>query len=247
MKRSITSVGLTLGTAALLALAAGCSHEKPAQTPASSTTSPTFESNVPSTSTQPGAMGQQPGSQPGQLGTQPYQPGGQQFQPGAEPGQVGVQQPQPSGQPYQPGAQPSPYPGQPSASETPPLNERALCDKLATGAKLRVEDVQNGVAIVLVPKAGTNLSTVRDNARDFEQAFQPQGGVVPEASAGEACGLFSLARLSGVMTSITEGANSVRIILTTSNAGDLKDLRRNTRDEINALNKSTLQQGGKKP
>jgi hypothetical protein len=236
---------MSLGAAALLALGAGCSREsRPAQQPTTGGTSPTFESNVPPTGAeqgaQQGAMGEQGamGAQPGAMGGQQGAMGGQQ---GAQPGTMGAPQgvPGAGATGEQQGAQPqAPMAGQ---------SEREMCDTLASGAKLHVEDVQNGVAIVATPRAGSNLATVRDDAQRIERQIHQGPGAGAPGAGGEACGLFSLARLPSVSTNVTEAANSVRIVMTTSNPSEVRDLRRVARDQINTINKSTpgaQQRGG---
>lgn len=254
MKRSITSVGLTLGAVALLALGTGCRHKEQQPAP-----------NEPSTSapSEPGAMTTQPGAinQPSQP-SQPVRPGneygaglpgeaGQQIQPGTTPG-TEAPGPQPShempgAQPSQPGQQGA-LPGQQGAqgqAQTPPANEptataggneREMCESIATAAKLHVEDVQNGVAIVMLPRQGTTLSNLRDDAKKLEQTIQEHSQ--PQAG-GEPCGIFALGRLPSVKTSMTEGKSTVRLVMTTTNASEIRDLRRMAREQVGALMQST--------
>ncbi len=250
MKRSITCLGMSLGAAALLALGAGCSRDsRPAQQPTSGSTSPTFESNVPPSGQesgaqgamgeqgamggQQGAMGQQGAGQQGAMGAQGSQQGAGQ-QGGAMGGQQGAQGGQQGATGEQPGTgaqggQQAPMAGQ---------SEREMCDTLASGAKLHVEDVQNGVAIVAAPRAGSNLATVRDDAQRIDRMIHQGPGAGAPGAGGEACGLFSLARLPSVTTTVTEGANSVRIVMTTSNPSEVRDLRRVARDQVGTMSKS---------
>jgi hypothetical protein len=222
MKRSITCVGMTLGSAALIALGAGCSRgNRPAKTPPAGTTSPTFESNVPSGSA-PSGREQPPGPS---YETQPQPP-----------------PPSPGSRTFQP------EPGEPSSqggvAEAPPAvatreNERQMCDDLAMGAVLHIEDVQNGVTIVAIPRASSNLSSVRDDAQRIESAMrQRAAGGAPSTPSSEACGLFSVASLPDVTTTLTEGAKSVRIVLKTTNPAEVKDLRRLAREQVQSLAKT---------
>jgi len=228
MKRSIMCVGWTLGSAALFALGVGCSHqEKPTQTPTNAgATSPPFESSVP-----PGTAGQaqppgappEPGMPPGH-GAEPVpNPAPLGAPPPMVPGEPGAAPP-PAGMPEQPGAQ---APG----AQGP--NERQLCDTLSSNAKIHVEDVKNGVAIVLQPKAGHNIGAVRDQAQQLQGAMHrpPMEG----QPSNEMCGIVSLGRLPSVSTQVTEGANAVRIVITTSNQPEVRDLRRSARDQVNTL------------
>src|SRR5262249_14000549 len=147
------------------------------------------------------------------------------------PGEMGAA---PGGAP--PGTE-APTPSAPTAGES----ERQLCDALASGAKLHVEDVQNGVAIVAVPRTGHDLSSVRDDARRVEDMMKKH--TVASAPGPDTCGLFAISRLPSVNTTLSEGASSVRIVLTTSNAAEVKDLRRIARDQVGSMTKP---HGGKR-
>lgn len=226
MKRSITCVGMTLGSAALIALGAGCSRgNRPAETPAAGTSSPTFESNV------PGSPETAPPPPPAGPETAPPLPA-PPARPGQPPAGGSTFQPETGG----PGAQAAPEP--PSAMG-PKESERQMCDALAAGAVLHVEDVQNGVAIVAIPKVGSTLSSVRDDTQRIESTMrQHAAGAAPSAPSGEACGLFAVARLPGVTTTLTEGTKTVRIILTTTNPAGVRDLRRLTRERVQNIVKT---------
>jgi len=213
MKRTVKFLGVTFGATALLSLGVACSSR---QTPAPSVgvTAPSSENLTPpvGTSAQPGASID--------LGTQG------QPSPGSQPGALG------SGLgdtgPGDTGA------AQPRAG----TGDAALCDGLASAAKLHVEDVQNGLAIVAVPKAGTSLAAVRDDARRLESSIHAAGGEAHGAQpSAESCGLLQMGRLPGVTTVITEGPSSVRIQMTTSNPSEVKGLRKMGRDEITTLGK----------
>lgn len=263
MKRTIKCLVMAFGPAAVLPLVMACS--RPAQPP----TAPTApgETGTPPGQQAPGAPTEVPGQAPtgptGQLGTQEQmgqqpqmgqgqmgqgamgqQPG--QMQPGAQ-GQQQGQQGLGSGLGQQ-GQQPPTPSEQPGT--TTGVNERALCESLASEGRMRVEDAQNGVAIVITPKAGNQLSTIRDDARRLESSIRSGvggEGVVgaPQRSvrSGEACGLAELGRLPSVSTQLVESGNSVRIVMTTNNANEVRDLRRIARDEVNALSKA----GGAQP
>jgi hypothetical protein len=125
-----------------------------------------------------------------------------------------------------------PQPGAQGPAATAP-NERQLCDALSGHAKLHVEDVKDGVAIVATPKAGHHLGTVRDDAHHIGTALKEHGR--EPGPMGEACGLFSIGRLPDVNTTVTETANSVRILMTTPNAAEVKDLRRITREQVGTM------------
>jgi hypothetical protein len=185
-------------------------------------------------------MGQpQMGQQPGAMGQGQMQPGMQGQQQGQQGLGSGLGQQGQQGQQQQP----------PSAGQEPGttvgVNERALCESLATEGRMRVEDAQNGVAVVITPKAGNQLSTIRDDARRLESAIRTGAGTegvvgAPQRSvrSGESCGLAELGRLPSVTTQLVESGNSVRILMTTNNANEVRDLRRIARDEVNALSKA---------
>jgi hypothetical protein len=211
MKRSIMCFGWTLGSAALFALGVGCSHEEsPAQTPPTGTTSPTFESNVPPT----------PAPQP---------PSGPAVQPPPPPAPPPAAAP-----PEEPkrGATETPAP---ATAPTQP-SERSLCDALAAAALLTTEDVQNGVAIVAVPRRGQDLGTVRDHAKRMEGAMHRSAG--ESQAAGESCGIFAITRLPSMTTSTTEGMSTARIVIITSNPAEVRDVRREVRQQVRNLKKA---------
>jgi hypothetical protein len=241
-------LGAALGPAALIPLAVGCSN-RPAQAPTGVPSAPGNEPGTPSGQQQQGMgteispqgptgqlgnerFGQQGmGSGIGQQGTQEYGQGqvgqGQQNQPGQQGFGAGVGSAEQGGEP-----------GQVQAT-----SEKAACDALVNSAKLHVEDVQNGIAIVASPKGGTSLSTVREDARRLEAAIRT-GGEGGQRGRAESCGIAELGRLPSVSVQVTEAANSVRIQMTTSNNAEVKDLRRIARDEVATMSKGA---GGQQP
>ena len=226
MKRSVKVLAWTLGPAALLTAGLGCSRESPPPQPPVGTSSPTFESNVPTPGTPPAppAAGQeQPPLPPDHEAPQPPPPGGAQATP---PPPAETWAPRPRAAP-----RPTEQPSTMGAGES----ERQLCDALAGDAKLHVEDVQQGVAIVAVPRTGHDLSTVRDDSHRIESVMHQHG---PATGPGpEACGLFVIARLPDVNVAVGEGSNSMRIVMTTSNGAEVKDLRRIAREQVGAMMK----------
>jgi hypothetical protein len=208
MKRSLKFMAWTTGAVSLLAAGPGCSHEThPAQTPApEGTTSPPFESNVGPGQTTPA----QPPPAP-EMGT-----------PSAEPPKAGP--PQPGIGAPQPGAEPAP-----GAT----ANERELCNTLAGHAHLKVEDVQNGVVIVMTPRGGADTSIVKDDARRIENGIHAG----PGGAAGESCGLFTLGRLPSAHVQIVDRPGGAGLMITTTNPAEVKDLRREARDDVSNLGK----------
>jgi len=234
MKRSMMSVGMTLGSAALLVLEMGCSREsRPVQAPPAPPPAPAFESNVPPPTPPPGH--EMPPSAPGYEAGQPPPGGPMQPAPSAPSGMAQPTTPAPS-------EPPGPPSGAPSTMEAPPVvasgpNERQQCAALESTARLHVEDVRNGVAIVAIPKAGHALSTVRDDAHRIESTLRQRSAAESAPVAGDACGLFSIARMPGVSTRLVDGARMVRIVMTTSNAAEVRDLRRIAREQVKELEK----------
>ena len=88
-------------------------------------------------------------------------------------------------------------------------------------------------AIVAVPRTGHDLSAIRDEAHRIESTMHQH---TPEAGPGpEACGLFTIARLPNVNVATIEGKNAVRILMTTSNPAEVKDLRRIAREQVSTM------------
>jgi hypothetical protein len=231
MRRSMTCVGWTLGSAALLALGLGCSRESPPPEVPAGTPSPPFESNVP-----PGpapAMPEPPGANPAPLAPGSIPETGPMGQAGQPP-----QPPPPPRTQFEPAAPPEAmqHRTEQPAPAASGANEHQLCDALASGAKLHVEDVQNGVTIIAVPRAGHDLANVHDDAQRIASALRQRPAAEGQAT-GDACGLFSVARQPDVMTTITDGRASVRIVMTTSNPAAIHDLRRAARDQVTSLSK----------
>src|SRR5262249_38790577 len=123
------------------------------------------------------------------------------------------------------------------------MSERDLCDALTRDTIMRVEDVNGGVAIVLMPKAGIDLTAVRDDAHRVERAMTPEaspGGAQPPPGSADRCALFDLSREGGRAV-VSEGPNSIRIIFTAVDQPTIKSMRRHARDF--AKNKAGMQQG----
>jgi hypothetical protein len=217
MKRTMSYVTAVLAPAALIPLMMGCTSQRPVRpTP----TTPPAEPGAPSM--QQPARPAEPQGPTGQMGK-----GQIQQQPG-EPGREQEAQPKEQlgsglGQPERP----SPEQGEQA------MSDKAICDALAQSAKLRVEDVQHGVAIMATPKGDADVSTVRDDARRLSATIQK--GAEPHADRGESCGLAELGRLPSVTVQMSEGGQGVRILMTTSNPSEVKDLRRMAREEIGVM------------
>ena len=151
---------------------------------------------------------------------------------------------------------------------TPPTtasgpSEREMCYALLVDAKLHVEDMQGGVALVITPKAGGDLDAIKQAARTIESKMPPAGmtappagtstaGTIPpsgkapesspsgatgtttDAAPADACILFDLGR-KGARASVAEEQKAVRILLTTSDPASVKLLRARTRELVRSM------------
>ena len=277
MKRFTHSMVLGLGCAAVLAGSSACSRstpepssptqstspgrsstpdQSPASTGGSNTIQPGFDADrdrEPQGATpqgglqqgQPGTMQQgQPGSiQQGQPGT--IQPGtgtmaGQQ---GAQAGQAGAG----AGATPQ-GAQGSQPGGAGTMGDTTSplasINEREACELLMTEAMLHTEAIEGGVAIVAKPRRNVDASTVRDRMQSIHRGIE-RGG---PASSTAQCELFALGR-NGV-ASLIETPDSIRLLVTTSDASRVPQLRRQAmefmRSKGGPASRGGTPQGGKR-
>lgn len=228
MKVTINHLSVALGSAAILSFAA-CSHNasQPSTPPRSAPTqtSPTFESNVPSSQPSMGTMPQQSGSSQGygtehtdhgamDHGQQNYGSQGQNM-----PGQQGMEQPS-----Y--GAQDQNLQGQTGTAQGT-LNYTELCSSLTEQANVRVDNVQNGVALIITPKAGQTLDTIRDKTTEVERAMSSASNGQP--SEGE-CTLFTMAKEPGTTTELSEGSQSIKITVTNQDPNTVKSLRKDAHD-----------------
>ncbi len=223
MMHSIKSWGLVFGSAALLALV-GC-QPKSKQSAAAP---PPYEPGV-STGQQPGATSEteRPSAPSNEMGMPMDQqhPEAGAGEPGAAPrGQPGAATP---GAPEHMGA------GQGTSEAAPQASERTLCDALMRHARLHIEDVQGGVAIVAKPRASADLSRVREDMEQIDRRMS--SGATP--SAGEACELVAIGR-SGALAAVTVAPDAIRILLTSPDATQVKAIRKQARDFVNTASKS---------
>ncbi len=234
MNGSTHSIHLALGCAAAL-LAGACSRPSPPPsspslgqgvgtssinerapetTGGSNTAQPGFDSERESQSTgQPGTMQQ---GEPSEAHRGSPQGQGQQ---GFGAGQQGAGQgTSPQGaQGAQPGS-----PGATSSTNEAPsaINEREACDQLTREAMLHIEPIEGGVTIVARPRRSVDLSTLRSRMQSIQHGIE-RGA---PSSASTQCDLFSLGR-TGVVA-ITETPDSIRLLVTTSDASRVPQLRR---------------------
>ncbi len=244
MNGSTHSIHLALGCAAAL-LAGACSRPSsppsspslgpgvgtssvneraPETTGGSNTAQPGFESERESQSTgQPGTLQQ---GEPSEARRATPQGQGQQGfgagQQGAGAGQQGAgagQQGQAPGTIQ--GAQPGSPGGAGSTNEAPAaINEREACDQLTREATLHIEPIEGGVTIVARPRRNVDLSALRSRMASIQHGIE-RGA---PSSASTQCDLFSLGR-TGVVA-ITETPDSIRLLVTTSDASRVPQLRR---------------------
>lgn len=212
---SSPSLGPGVGTSSIEA-------QPPETTGGSNTQQPGFDSERESQSTgQPGAMQQRepseahPGSSQG-MGQQGFGAGQQGTGQGT--GQQGIQ-----------GAQPGSPGATGSTSEAPTaINEREACDQLTREATLHIETIEGGVTIVAKPRRNVELPALRSRMQSIQRGIE-RGA---PSSASTQCDLFSLAR-NGVVA-ITETPDSIRLLVTTSDAARVPQIRRQASEFLRA-------------
>jgi hypothetical protein len=214
--------------AALAVIAAGCGAEQKqaqAQAPAQS-----FEAQVPEGQLEYGTIQEQ---QEGGAAEQPPRAA----QPGMEPGHEGMHGQKPQGEhgwTTPPGAAQGET-GEGAATEE--MSEKELCMRATQGATIRVQNIERGVRIEMVPKAGTDLSEVRDTAQRIEAGLDP-AAPAPRADQAEQCRLFDIAAL-GVDATLQEGPNRIHLLLVADDPADVEQIRQRARELA-----GTGQQGG---
>jgi hypothetical protein len=248
MNGSTQSIYLALGCAAALTVSA-CS--RPSQSPSSpsraqgaGTTSPAGQSPE----TTGGSNTQQPGlgsdresqgtGQPGamQQGDQSdARPGGapgagQQGNGAAQQGSGAAQQGTGAGSQMGAHGGHTHSPGTMGGTNDAPsaIDEREACDRLTSEATLRAEVTEGGVAIVARPRRGVDLSTLRSSMQSVHRGIE-RG---TPSSATATCDLFTLAR-TGVVA-IAETPDSIRLLVTTSDAARVPQIRRQANEFIRA-------------
>lgn len=195
-----------LGSVALVMLATGCAQEqRPAQAPGRSET---FESRAPEAAQ--GEYGQ-----------------GYQQRPGAQPGaqQPGMQHPMGHMEHMQQQQQQQTGVGLPAEAMT----EQQLCEQLAQDSTISVQDIDNGVRIILRPKTGRDLAAIREAAQRIEQRMQPMATAAPRGDVASQCALFDVGQL-GARASIQERPDEVHLILTTTDTTNVSSLRQRARE-----------------
>lgn len=255
MNASFRRLHVTLGSIALIALAAGCAGEKrqsaePAQpvgrTPAGRT--PTFESQMPyDTNGQPPSdRGQAPVPDRRAPGTSPAEPRGQYGTP--TPPRVGR-----SGGPGAPGARPGqPRGGGPGAPGAPPgqpgggaagmgmMDERQICDEISENAVLSVDNIPGGVQILMTPKPGADTASLQQLARQIDRHMSEQAQEEQQANgAASRCPLFDLSRIGGSRGRVVEAADGVRILFTSEDTAGVSTLRDRARSFVQSTDQST--------
>lgn len=118
------------------------------------------------------------------------------------------------------------------------IDEREACDRLTSEATLRAEVTEGGVAIVARPRRGVDLSTLRSSMQSIHRGIE-RGA---PSSATATCDLFSLAR-TGVVA-IAETPDSIRLLVTTSDAARVPQIRRQANEFIRTSKAGATQQNG---
>src|SRR5262249_51027853 len=99
-----------------------------------------------------------------------------------------------TGPAFAPGANGSPVPNGALAANAPDRTslERQQCSDLARDASMRIEDVSNGVAIIIMPEANVDLTSVRNEVRNIERSMTrlQAGNDAGHTGGGAACALF---------------------------------------------------------
>lgn len=241
MKGSRHSIHLVLGTAlALMAVSACSSPQQPSPQPSPPPGSPpsTIDSGTPESTG--GGSTQPPGFDPDRASQSTGQPGALQEAPPGGPPSMGQQgagaSPQGTGpqgtgagtgQQDSQGMQPGSRGTMGGASDAPMgVNEREACDALMRNATLHIEHIEGGVAIVARPRRGVDQSTLRQDMHKIERGIE-QGAPAPAATP---CDLFALAR-TGVVA-IAETPDSIRLLVTTSDASRVQQIRRQANEFV---------------
>ena len=121
------------------------------------------------------------------------------------------------------------------------IDEREACDRLTSEATLRAEAVEGGVSIVARPRRGTDLSTLRTRVQSVQRGIE-RGS---PSSATAQCELFALGR-TGIVA-VTETPDSIRLLVTTSDASRVPQLRRQANEFIRSRAAGGSQQKGGTP
>ncbi|EYF02513.1 hypothetical protein [Chondromyces apiculatus] len=108
------------------------------------------------------------------------------------------------------------------------MSERQLCQQLAAAGRLEVQDIENGVRIIIAPKTAAELAAVRETAQRIESRMQPGSAAAPRGEPSTQCKLFEVGQL-GARASIQERPNQIHLILTTTDTLNVTDVRREAR------------------
>ena len=116
-------------------------------------------------------------------------------------------------------------------------SEVQLCEELQHSASVRVENMANGAVLIMTPKSGGDLASVRQIAQRIEGRMRPsgQGAAQGGAQAGGAaqCALFDVSRL-GASATIQESPTSIRLLLTVPDRANVEQVRRRAREFVSA-------------
>lgn len=110
-----------------------------------------------------------------------------------------------------------------NANESSSTTDFEVCNDLSSNAKISVQNITNGVMIVLRPTSSGDLATLKDRAHQVERHITSGASNTP--SQGASCALFDFAK--GDVVNVTEGTDNVKIDITTTSKSDVGDLRKN--------------------
>jgi len=121
--------------------------------------------------------------------------------------------------------------GQPSQPAV--VSELALCSSLMQDATVRVEDITGGAAIVIKPRSASDLPVVKQRADQIEQRLSsPSSG-----TSGAPCELFTIVH-GGAAAAVAETPGAIRVLITTSDQGRVRQIRREVRDFVSKSEKA---------
>jgi hypothetical protein len=102
-------------------------------------------------------------------------------------------------------------------------SEKDLCDELKREARIHEEDIQGGAALVVRPRSTTDMSTLRMTVHKIIDKGSSVAGAPP--ATVETCKLFDVARAGGTTSTVSETADSIRILVTTPDTTQVKTVR----------------------
>ncbi|AKT37235.1 hypothetical protein [Chondromyces crocatus] len=111
------------------------------------------------------------------------------------------------------------------------MSEQQLCKQLTEANRLQVQNIDNGVRIVIAPKTGTELTAIRETVQRIESRMAPMSTTSQRGEASTQCKLFDVGQL-GARASMQERPNQVHLILTTTDTTNVGKLRQEARSFV---------------